>query len=127
MLTGVSGNQGNVITRSPTESLKLRTLEVSADKPTFLLQTNYDHWDEPPAVDDRRNPGIYCMKNSPSMSFSALFNVLTCNKVLIQEAVLTALIDAKSGKMEVYLRKCPDGACDPGPEILAERNSRTEL
>ena len=119
MITGVTGNQGNVITRSPSESLQLRTLEVSADKPTFLLQTNYDHWNELPAADDRRNPGIYCMNKSPSISFSALFNVLTCNKVLIQEAVLTALMDAKSGKMEVYLRKCPEGGCDPGPEVLA--------
>ena len=123
ILGGVSENQGCIITRSAKESIKLQTLEVSSDKPTWILKTNYDHWMEPPANDDRRNPGNFCMKKNSRVSFEALFNVLTCNKVLIQEVVFTALMDAKLGKMETYTRSCPAGVCDPGPEIL----SRTEL
>ena len=28
----------------------------------YLLQTNYDNWEEPPFYDDRRTPGKICMK-----------------------------------------------------------------
>ena len=111
---GGSGNQGCVITRSVDNSLQPQTLQVSSVKPTWILQTNYDHWEAPPADDDRRTPGNLCMRNSLSMSFAALFNVLTTKPVLLQEVTYTSLMDAKLGKLETYVRMCPY-PCSPGP------------
>jgi len=31
--------------------------KTSTPAPWFVLQTNYDHWEAPPAWDDRRTPG----------------------------------------------------------------------
>lgn len=46
--------------------------------PFFLLQTNYDHWTQPPSYDDRRDPGIKHMDalGVGGVGFTGLLSVM---------------------------------------------------
>ena len=59
---GKSKNDGAIITRSREKTLGVVNLHDELDMKQsgswFLLQTNYDPWNNPPFFDDRRNPGI---------------------------------------------------------------------
>ncbi|CAN8006980.1 unnamed protein product, partial [Ixodes hexagonus] len=74
----------------------------------FLLQTNYDHWETPPSYDDRRGPGIKCMRNvtQQDLGFSGLFDVLSTQPVLNLLTVYTALMRASTGELETYIQNC---------------------
>eukprot|EP00483_Globobulimina_turgida_P007824 UN07839 len=50
----------------------------SAQPPFYVLETNYDHWLEPPFYDDRRYPAEKCMDGigAKGMDIPSLYNVL---------------------------------------------------
>lgn len=52
VIAGPQKNQGAIITRDPMKRLK--SLRLGSDADTFLVQTNYDHWEADPESDDRR-------------------------------------------------------------------------
>ena len=54
-----SDKDGCLITRAVDKSVAPLMLDRGT---TWLLETNYDHWEAPPADDDRRTPGNHCMK-----------------------------------------------------------------
>jgi len=60
-IAGAAPGEGAIITRNgsgtDTDILRLPA-GLPADKPWFLIQTNYEHWEKPPALDDRRDNGI---------------------------------------------------------------------
>jgi acid ceramidase len=51
--------QANIISRSREQAVNVLPLK---EPNWFLLQTNYDNWVKPPFYDNRRDPGIKCMK-----------------------------------------------------------------
>ena len=85
---GVKPEQGIVITRNQyklVDSWKLNSNSAGIES-WFLLQTNYDHWSQPPPDDDRRTPGIIAMNkvSQQHINYNTLFDVLTifpvCNR-----------------------------------------------
>uniref|UniRef100_A0A1W7RB72 Acid ceramidase n=1 Tax=Hadrurus spadix TaxID=141984 RepID=A0A1W7RB72_9SCOR len=76
----------------------------------YLLETNYDHWENPPFYDNRRTPAIKCLKKmtQKNASFAGLFNVLSTQPNLNKLTVYSALMEAKTGTLETYLQFCDD-------------------
>merc|ERR1711920_401110 len=63
-MAGAAAGAGAIITRNGTgTNTDILRLDKGrpADKPWFLIQTNYDHWTQPPKFDDRRDNGIKSM------------------------------------------------------------------
>lgn len=63
ILGGAKSGEGVIITREEEKNLQPLFLADKIKNQTFfILQTNYDHWVQPPFFDDRRGPGIACME-----------------------------------------------------------------
>jgi acid ceramidase len=75
----------------------------------YVLQTNYDHWTQPPWFDDRVDPGMQCMNETgqANINFKTLYNVLDTKPVRNQLTTYTVLMDVKTGAFEVYMQYCP--------------------
>ena len=116
IVAGVKPEQATVISRTTTGSVN--PLKFSSPKNWYLLQTNYDHWKDPPFYDDRRTPARICLnraRNSATRDYdqyTLLYNVLSTIPVLNKATIYTALMSAKDGKLESYRRNC-EGLCYP--------------
>ncbi|KRX52741.1 Acid ceramidase, partial [Trichinella sp. T9] len=107
----VSGNEtgeGAVITRSRKEALDIRNLDKNRADSWYLLQTNYDPWETPSPLDDRRTPGNQCMNKlgKENVSFDGLYAVLSSKPVLNKMTVFTSLMHATSGALDTQIQKC---------------------
>merc|ERR1712154_213639 len=65
---GVARDEGSVLSIGPNGTLfdewtiaKGLPSNNSAQAPFYVLETNYDHWEQPPWFDDRRYPAEMCM------------------------------------------------------------------
>lgn len=56
---------------------------VTQQSTWFLVETNYDHWNQPPFFDDRRRPAIHCLDQMgrENASPEGLYNVLSTKPV----------------------------------------------
>ncbi|XP_002166472.3 acid ceramidase isoform X1 [Hydra vulgaris] len=119
ILAGIKLNEGVIISRSNTESLN--PVELSSTT-WYLVQTNYDHWEIAPFYDDRRTPTILCLNeiagnlksnNGTAINqHSILYDVLSTIPIENKATIYTAIMNAKSGTVDSYLRNCP-GTCYP--------------
>lgn len=109
IVSGVEHNQGHLITRSHNDSLQPVMLNLEEDR-WYLLQTNYDHWNNPPFFDNRRIPGQKCMNESSAEAIDKahLFNVLSTDPVLNQLTVFSSLMNPQTGHVEGYRRNCTE-------------------
>ncbi|KAM7290128.1 acid ceramidase isoform X2 [Ixodes scapularis] len=108
ILGGTKSGEAAIITRSRnSDHADVYQLSDTKDK-WFLLETNYDHWKTPPSYDDRRGPGIKCMRNmtQQALGFKGLFDVLSTQPVLNLLTVYTALMRASTGEIETYIQSC---------------------
>ncbi len=88
IIGGLAPSQMTVLTRNQTSLVDAWRLDPgSADFDSwFLIETNYDRWEQPPAIDDRRNPGIRAMQkiSRSRIDDESLMGVLSilpvCNK-----------------------------------------------
>lgn len=114
ILAGTQPGQGAIITRDRNSNeADVYTLADAADK-WFVLQTNYDHWKTPPSYDDRRGPGMHCMRNltQQGLGFSGLFDVLGTKPVINMLTVYAALMRPSTGELDAYLQSC-EPPCAP--------------
>lgn len=111
ILGGTKPGEGSVITRDR-DDYNVVNLGSSAtgSGSWYLVQTNYDHWKEPPFFDDRRTPANRCMLEGgqKNASLGLMYNVLSTKPVLNKETIYTALMSAKEGDLHSWLRYCPD-------------------
>ena len=116
ILGGVSGDQGSVITRSPDRSVAPLTLAGTNE--SWVLETNYDHWEAPPEHDNRRAPAYQCLREAEAdngtLSWSSLYDVLSTRPILNLGTTYTSLMEVYSGKLESFVRQCRY-PCDLGP------------
>jgi len=103
VLGGSKANEGHLITRGPAQNFN--PLSLSETLP-WILQTNYDHWNDPPRWDDRRNPGYYCMKQVDHFNTSSIFDVLSTRPILNLETTYTTVMDVNEGSLETFVRRC---------------------
>ncbi|KAJ6668612.1 hypothetical protein lerEdw1_012094 [Lerista edwardsae] len=113
ILGGNKSGEGCVISRSRSKTLDIWNLD--AQKGTwFVLETNYDRWKDPFFLDDRRTPTAKCLNKTlqENISLPRLYDVLSTKPMLNKLTVSTTLMDVSEGRLETYLRNCPD-PCSP--------------
>jgi|688.fasta_scaffold517005_1 hypothetical protein len=92
-----SNLQGVIITRGRIEAdvLSMGRGSVSQVSTWFLVETNYDHWNQPPFFDDRRTPAIQCLDKMgrETASLSGIFNVLSTKPVFNKVCVIEIKVD----------------------------------
>eukprot|EP00116_Pleurobrachia_bachei_P004414 sb/3464676/ len=106
ILSGNSTGQGVIITRSLDKTLDVQELNVTAGR-WYLLQTNYDPWEQPPFYDDRRKPGNICMKEwgQDNVGYKSLFNVLSTKPNLNKLTVYSSILTVREG-VTTWLQDC---------------------
>jgi N-acylethanolamine-hydrolysing acid amidase len=112
-IAGAAPGEGAIITRNgsgtDTDILRLPA-GLPADKPWFLIQTNYEHWEKPPALDDRRDNGIKSMKEvgPDGLNLDTLWTVMSTQGsprgVYNQATIHTELVIPATGEYHTYLR-----------------------
>ncbi|CAL4066544.1 unnamed protein product [Meganyctiphanes norvegica] len=116
ILGGTKPGQGVIITRyrDTYNSFPLGS-KSKGQASWFLVETNYDHWKQPPFYDDRRTPAVQCLQekgqeslSNRNASLSLIYNVLSTRPVLNKLTTYTALMDVSGGYIEAWLRSCPD-------------------
>eukprot|EP01094_Clydonella_sp_ATCC50884_P020974 TRINITY_DN4494_c0_g1_i1.p2 TRINITY_DN4494_c0_g1~~TRINITY_DN4494_c0_g1_i1.p2 ORF type:complete len:243 (+),score=87.86 TRINITY_DN4494_c0_g1_i1:553-1281(+) len=115
IMSGPKAGQGAVIAREKKESVDVWPLQQQLSAGSFyLLETNYDHWEQPPFFDNRRDPGMQCMNETgaQNINFGTLYNVLDTKPVRNQLTTYTVLMSVATGDWEVYMQFC-DKPCAP--------------
>uniref|UniRef100_A0AAY4E7J4 Acid ceramidase n=1 Tax=Denticeps clupeoides TaxID=299321 RepID=A0AAY4E7J4_9TELE len=107
ILGGNQSGQGCVITRTRTLALDVWEIELKLGR-WYVLETNYDHWDEPFFLDDRRTPAMTCMNRTTQ----AVSTYNGYKKSITILTTYTTLMDVSTGRLESYLRDCPS-PCSP--------------
>ncbi|CAL1548651.1 unnamed protein product [Lymnaea stagnalis] len=112
ILGGNKSGEGCVITRARESNLD--TWEMRNASGWYILETNYDHWEAPFFLDDRRTPAHKCMNQmtQKNVGFDGLFNVLSSQPVLNKLTTYSALMQVNSGRLETYIQTCKD-PCTP--------------
>jgi len=112
ILGGNTTGQGTVITRP--RQAAVDTWAMTNASHWYILETNYDHWEKPLFLDDRRAPAHHCMDQmgTGGVGFAGIFNVLSSQPVLNKLTTYTALMKVSTGEMETYIQTCPD-PCSP--------------
>lgn len=110
ILGGSHPKEGCIITRGRS-NFDIISLEQSDS--WFLVQTNYDHWENPPFFDNRRAPAQKCLHNYGQKNVnSSLYSVLSTRPVLNKLTIYTALMNIREGIVGAWLRYC-DNPCWP--------------
>ena len=122
IMGGVDINNGGVVTIGPNMTL-LNYWDIpnglpsnnSDITPWYVLETNYDHWEQPPWFDDRRYPAEDCMNEigSNNINLETLYNVLNGLPNRNRLTTYTALMDCKEGHIESYKQYCDQPGCSP--------------
>ncbi|XP_076064702.1 acid ceramidase-like [Oratosquilla oratoria] len=111
ILAGTKRGEGAIVTRDR-ENKDIFTLLSKLDGcgSWFLVQTNYDHWFNPPFFDDRRGPAVQCLMKAGRYhtSFKLISSILSTKPILNKETVYSAFMDASRGTLEAWITTCPD-------------------
>jgi len=112
ILGGNKSGEALVITRS--REAAVDTWAMTNASKWYILETNYDHWEKPMILDDRRTPAHKCMDTmtQKNVGFSGMFNVLTSQPMLNKLTTYTALMKVSTGELETYIQYCKD-PCTP--------------
>ncbi|XP_063776884.1 acid ceramidase [Pseudophryne corroboree] len=109
ILGGNKTGEACVITRARKSCVD--TWELGTQKGEwYVLETNYDHWKPPLPIDNRRAPAMKCMNRigQKNISFATIYDVLSTKPVLNKLTTYTTMMSVSEGKLETYLRDCPD-------------------
>ncbi|XP_029442855.1 acid ceramidase isoform X2 [Rhinatrema bivittatum] len=109
ILGGTKSGEGSIITRARESCLDVWELDINQGR-WYVLETNYDRWKEPLFLDDRRTPAMKCMNRTTQehISFATMYDVLSTKPVLNKLTTYTTLMSVADGKLESYLRDCPN-------------------
>ncbi|KAM6972189.1 acid ceramidase [Aplochiton taeniatus] len=109
ILGGNQTGQGCVITRARVLSLDILEIDLKQGR-WYVLETNYDHWKEPLFLDDRRTPAKKCMNQTMQANISSktMYDMLSTKPVLNKLTTYTTLMEVSKGKLESYIRDCPN-------------------
>lgn len=103
---GVSMYEGGVISRNRLNATDVWVLNATN---WFEVQTNYDHWKQPPWFDDRVVPANEAMMamGQANLGYDQLFKVLSVKPVLNLQSTFTMLTSAADGNYTSLTRWCP--------------------
>jgi len=122
IMGGINNGEGVVMTYGPNMTL-FDKWEIKNALPNmtninnfYVLETNYDHWDEPPIYDDRRYPAEQCMDEigQKGVGFYSLYNVLNGLPNRNRLTTFTSLMSAKQdGYIQAWKQYCDVPECSP--------------
>ena len=109
ILGGNKSGEGCIITRSGSKAVDIWDLGTK-NSSWYLVETNYDHWEPPMFIDDRRTPAKKCLENKgqKNVGFPGMFDVLSSRPVLNKLTTYTALMEVSKGTLETYIQNCQD-------------------
>lgn len=126
IIGGPKAGQGMVITITANSTVPVDTWRITdtdglplsaaqSDK-YYVLQTNYDHWEAPPKIDDRETAAYDCMDNyigAEDISKESIYNMLAAMPNRNRLTTYTAIMDCVEGTVEATLQYCYENACSP--------------
>jgi acid ceramidase len=126
IIGGPNAGQGMVITITPNSTVPVDTWRITDDDampasaPTsekfYVLQTNYDHWESPPKIDDRQTAAFDCMDNVITVngvSKESIYDLLAAMPNRNRLTTYTAVMDCAEGTLQATLQYCYEDACSP--------------
>jgi len=122
IIGGPNPTQGAVLTMGPNRTLEdywdiPHGLPANDTKqaPWYVLETNYDHWENPPKYDDRRYPAEDCMNEigPKNITIATLYNVLNGKPNRNRLTTYTCIMIPETGHLESYFQYCTDPDCSP--------------
>lgn len=126
IIGGPKAGQGMVLTIQPNSTVPVDTWSITdsdgmpadaaVSEKFYVLQTNYDHWEEPPKIDDRETAAYDCMDNTIGMngvSKESIYNMLAAMPNRNRLTTYTAIMDCADGTLEATLQYCYENACSP--------------
>jgi len=98
---------GAIISRNRTVAADIWELD-SASGRWFEVETNYDHWQEPPWFDNRRDPAISHMNTlgRNGLNSKNLFQILGMKPTLNLQTTYSIVGCPATGEYETYVRWC---------------------
>lgn len=126
IIGGPKAGQGVVLTITPNATAPLDSWAITdedalpasaaqADK-FYVLQTNYDHWEAPPKIDDRETAAYDCMDNVITVngvSKETMYQLLAAHPNRNRLTTYTAIMDCAAGTLEATLQYCYESSCSP--------------
>ncbi|XP_060069474.1 N-acylethanolamine-hydrolyzing acid amidase-like [Ylistrum balloti] len=106
IVAGVNPGEGTVITKGREVPIDIWTIDPTKNK-WFEVETNYDHWTNPPSDDDRRDPAIKAMKTlgQKNINKANLFNVMSVVPVRNNHTTYTVVMSAAQPSiMQAWIR-----------------------
>jgi len=107
IIAGTKAGEGAVISRNRTEAADVWKLD--APSRWFEVQTNYDHWQQPPWFDNRVDPandGMNAIGQS-KISLDTMMQVLSTKPVFNLQTTYSILACPATGEYRSYTRYCP--------------------
>ena len=124
IIGGASAGQGVVLTITPNSTAPLNTWRITDDDALpldapvsdkfYVLETNYDHWEPPPAVDNRRSSAEDCLDNqvgASGLTKESLYSVLAAHPNRNRLTTYTAIMDCAAGTVDATLQYCWEDSC----------------
>jgi len=107
IVAGVSDGQGAVISRNRVNASDIWML--SPPSRWFEVETNYDHWQQPPWFDDRRDPANNAMNNMGrnQLTLDGMFGVISTKPVFNLQSCYSILSSPADGIYKSFRRYCP--------------------
>lgn len=108
IVAGVSAGQGVVISRNRLNAADVWRLDAASGR-WFEVETNYDHWEQPPWYDDRVVPANNAMNamGQSGLTLDGMFKVLSIKPVLNLQTTYTILSCPADGTYKSFNRYCP--------------------
>ena len=102
IIAGLGPNEGALLSRDRQKSIQPLFLDNST---WYLLQTNYDHWEQPPVFDDRRKYGLRYINEvtSANVNLDQVNGVLSKWPVRNDDTSQTILMDPLNSKWTFYI------------------------
>jgi len=99
---------GSVISRNRTVAADVWKLDPAAGR-WFEVETNYDHWQQPPWFDDRRKPANEHMNTMGRNNINAnnLLGIMGMKPTLNLQTTYSIVACPKTGFYETFVRWCP--------------------
>ncbi|XP_007439758.1 N-acylethanolamine-hydrolyzing acid amidase [Python bivittatus] len=106
IIGGTSSREGAVITRSRRGAVDIWPLDPLTGG-WYRVETNYDHWKDPPPFDDRRGPAMKALNatGQENIDLDSLFKVLSVAPVLNSFTIYTTVMsNADPGSYKTLIR-----------------------
>lgn len=126
IIGGPNVGQGVVLTIQPNATVPVDTWRITdedglpsdaaVEDKFYVLETNYDHWEEPPKIDDRMHSAYDCMDNyitKDGVSKDSIYSMLAAMPTRNRLTTYTAIMDCAAGTVEATLQYCYDKDCSP--------------